>query len=209
MSPLRGAVYVEFWSFLTYILLGSAISINISQCKRLYLPLYLPDFWQEVPGPVYMVADNVFSCKPLFFILVCVFLHFHFFCTLVFTFYFFHLHYFFDFFFSKFTIYKVAKYFSIGDNITVIMIITTVIIHINLINRTAIIILILLTSPCIRCPVMFHVVIPLPSLLPSPCWLTYHTAAWKWTPLNKKHELSFSHWRWYNLHFILYSNLYN
>ena len=47
---------------------------------------------------------------------MCFFLHFHFLFILVLTFYFFHLHYFFDFFFSKATIHKVAKYFSNGHN---------------------------------------------------------------------------------------------
>ena len=188
MSHLRLTVVVDFWSFLTYILLGSAISINISQFKsfkRLYLDTS-QTFDKKALSPGPHLHD--FVCKPLFWILVCVYSPLSLFLHFGFHFLFFSTSSFLWFvFFSKVTIHKVAKYFSNGDTITVIMMTITVIININLIIMgTAIIILILITSPCIRCPVMFHVVIPLPSLLPSPCWLTYHTAAWKWTPLNKR-----------------------
>ena len=134
---------------------------------------YLPDFWQEGPQPwppftwwrvMILFVNHFFGSSSVFI------LHFHFFLHFGFHFLFFSPSSFlWFFFFSKVTIHKVAKYFSNGDTITVIMMTITVIININLIiNRTAIIILILITSPCIRCPVMFHVVIPLPSLLPSP-----------------------------------------
>ena len=84
---------------------------NARGCISLYIS---QTFDKKALAPVYMVADNVFGCKPLFFYLGLCFSPLSLFLHFGFHFLFFHLHYFFDFFFSKATIHKVAKYFSNG-----------------------------------------------------------------------------------------------